>query len=122
VTLAVIEPLVDLAAEKGQVEQGGRTTLVFKATKPTAFEGKAKATLVGLPAKAEAATVELEAGKESIEFVITVAADAPAGKHDNIFCRIEVPKGDAWVIHQTAGTSLRIDKPLPAEKGKEGGS
>ncbi len=122
VTLSVIEPLVDLAAEKGQVEQGGRTTLVFKATKPTAFEGKAKATLVGLPAKAEAAAVELEAGKDSLEFVVTVAADAPAGKHDNIFCRIEVPKGDAWVIHQTAGTSLRIDKPLPAEKGKEGGS
>lgn len=122
VTLAVIEPLVDLAAEKGQVEQGGRTTLVFKATRPTAFEGKAKATLVGLPTKAEAAAVELEAGKDSIEFVVTVAADAPTGKHDNIFCRIEVPKGDAWVIHQTAGTSLRIDKPLPAEKGKEGGS
>jgi hypothetical protein len=122
VTLSVIEPLVDLAAEKGQVEQGGRTTLVFKATKPTAFEGKAKATLVGLPAKAEAATVELEAGKESIEFVVTVAADAPAGRHDNIFCRIEVPKGNAWVIHQTAGTSLRIDKPLPADKGKERGS
>jgi hypothetical protein len=122
VKLSVIEPLVDLAAEKGQVEQGGRTTLVFKATKPTVFEGKAKATLVGLPVKAEAAAVELEAGKESIEFVVTVAADAPAGRHDNIFCRIEVPKGDAWVIHQTAGTSLRIDKPLPAEKGKEGGS
>ncbi len=121
VPLAVIEPLVDLAADKGQVEQGGRTTLVFKATKPTAFEGKAKATLVGLPAQAEAAAVELEAGTESIEFVVTVGADAPAGKHE-IFCRIEVPKGDARVIHQTAGTSLRIDKPLPPEKGKEGGS
>lgn len=122
VLLSVIEPLVDLAAEKGQVEQGGRTTLVFKATKPTAFEGKAKATLVGLPAKAESSAVELEAGKESIEFVVTVAADAPAGRHDNIFCRLEVPQGDAWVIHQTAGTSLRIDKPLPAENAKEGGS
>ncbi|MFM7033752.1 MAG: hypothetical protein ACKOYJ_00955 [Planctomycetia bacterium] len=122
VPLAVIEPMVDLTAEKAQVEQGSQTTLVFKTSKPAAFEGRAKVTLLGLPAKAEAPVLELESGKESIEFPVTVAADAPAGKHDNIFCRIEVPKGDAWVIHQTAATSLRIDKPLPPEKGKEGGS
>ncbi|MFM8633919.1 MAG: PPC domain-containing protein [Planctomycetia bacterium] len=122
VPLSVIEPMVDLTAEKAQVEQGSQTTLVFKTSKPAAFEGKAKVTLLGLPAKAEAPVLELESGKESIEFPVTVAADAPAGKHDNIFCRIEVPKGDAWVIHQTAATSLRIDKPLPPDKAKEGGS
>lgn len=122
VPLTVIDPLVDLTAEKGVVEQGGRTTLVFKTTKPATFEGKARATLVGLPAKAEAPALELGPGTESLEFPVTVAADAPAGKHDNIVCRIEVPKGDAWVIHQTVGTTLRIDKPLPAEKGRKGGS
>jgi hypothetical protein len=121
VSLAVAEPLVELAAEKGQVEQGGRTTLVFTAKKPAAFAGTAKATLVGLPTKAEAPARELVAGQETIEFPVTVAADAPPGKHDNIFCRVEVPKGGAWVIHHTAGTSLRIDRPLPAGKGKQGG-
>ena len=42
VTLSVIEPLVDLAADKGVVEQGAETTLVFKATKPATFTGKAR--------------------------------------------------------------------------------
>jgi hypothetical protein len=120
VALAVIEPMVELAAEKGVVEQGAQATLVFKATKPASFSGKAKVTLVGLPVKTEAPALELEAGREAIEFPVTVAADAPPGKHDNIFCRIEVPQGEAWVIHQTAPTSLRIDKPLPPEKAKGG--
>ncbi len=120
VTLAVIEPLIDLAAEKGVVEQGAETTLVFKATRPASFTGTAKATLIGLPMKAEAPARDLESGREAIEFPVTVAADAPPGKHDNIICRIEVPQGEGWVIHQTAPTSLRIDKPLPPEKAKEG--
>ena len=122
VTLSVIEPLVDLAADKGVVEQGAETTLVFKATKPATFTGKAKVTLVGLPQKTEAPALEWEAGKETLEIPVKVATDAPAGKHDNIFCRIEVPRGEAWLIHQTPATSLRIDRPLPPEKPKEGGS
>lgn len=129
VPLVVIEPLVEFGAEKGQVEQGGRTTLVFKATKPAAFTGRARVTLVGLPVKVEAPAVEFEAGREAIEVPVTVAADAPIGRHDNIFCRIEVPRGDAWVVHQSAATSLRIDKPRPARQepqagaaGKDGGS
>jgi hypothetical protein len=121
VTLAVVEPLVELAADKAVVEQGSETTLVFKATKPASFAGTAKVRLMGLPVKTEAPEVELAPGKEVIEFPVKVAADAPAGKHDNIFCRIEVPQGESLMIHQTPATSLRIDKPLPPEKKKEGG-
>lgn len=119
VTLSVIEPLVDLAADKAVVDQGGETRLVFKVTKPASFQGTAKVSLLGLPVKAEAPSLEWKPGTETLEIPVRVAADAPVGKHDNIFCRIEVPQGDAWVIHQTAATSLRIDKPLPP--AKEGG-
>lgn len=122
VTLSVVEPLVELAGDKAQVEQGNDTTLVFKATKPAGFQGTAKVRLMGLPVKTEAPELELVPGKEAIEFPVKVAADAPVGKHDNIFCRIEVPQGEEVMIHQTPATSLRIDKPLPPEKKKEGGS
>jgi hypothetical protein len=121
VALSVIEPLVELTAEKAVAEQGTETKLVFKAAAPAAFEGVAKVTLVGLPVKTEAPPLELRGGAESLEIPITVAADAPVGKHDNVFCRIEVPVGGATVIHQSAPTSLRIDKPLPggvAARGK----
>lgn len=119
VPLAVIEPMIELNAEKGQVEQGGRTTLVFRVTKPVSFAGKARVTLVGLPVRVEAPAVEFEAGRDAIEVPVTVADDAPIGKHDNIFCRVEVPRGDAWVVHQSAATSLRIKKPRQAQQGGE---
>ncbi len=122
VTLSVIEPLVELAAEKAVVEQGAATTLIFKASKPTSFEGTAKVRLMGLPVNTDAPVLDLKAGSEAIEFPVKVAADAPAGKHDNIFCRIEVPRGGAFIIHQTPATSLRIDRPLPPEKAEGGGS
>jgi hypothetical protein len=70
----------------------------------------------------DAPVLDLKAGSEAIEFPVKVAADAPAGKHDNIFCRIEVPRGGAFIIHQTPATSLRIDRPLPPEKAEGGGS
>ncbi len=122
VTLSVIEPLVELAADKAVVEQGAETKLVFKAAKPATFEGTAKVRLMGLPVNTAAPVLDLKPGSEAIEFPVKVAADAPAGKHDNIFCRIEVPRGDSFIIHQTPSTSLRIDRPLPPEKTKEGGS
>ena len=109
--LSVAEPMVDLAAEKTTAEQGTTTKLVFTVTKPGEFQGTAKATLMGLPIKTEAPTLELRPGDEKLEFTITVGADAPVGKHD-LFCRLEVPAGGESVIHQTPPTSLRIDKPL----------
>jgi hypothetical protein len=101
------------ASEKAVVEQGHDTRIVFKATRPPSFTGTAKARLMGLPAKVESGVVDLAAGAESLEFQVRVAADAAPGKHETVFCRLEVPVGDAWMIHQTPATSLRIDKPLP---------
>jgi hypothetical protein len=122
VTLAVAEPLVELTAEKAVVEQGAATKLVYRAAKPPSFSGTAKARLLGLPAKTEAPVLDLAPGVDTLEFPITVAADAPVGKHENIVCRIEVPVGDALMIHQMAPTSLRIDKPLPPAVAAVGGT
>ncbi|MEI6240665.1 MAG: hypothetical protein WCR51_09755 [Planctomycetia bacterium] len=120
-TLGISEPLVEMTAEKAVVEQGGTVKLVFKAAKPPSFNGTAKARLLGLPTKTEAPTLDLAAGAETLEFPVTVAADAPVGKHENVVCRIEVPVGDAVMIHQMAATSLRIDKPLPPAVAATGG-
>ncbi len=119
--LAVAEPLVEMTAEKTVVEQGATAKLVFKAVKPPTFTGTAKARLLGLPSKTEAPVLDLPAGADTLEIPIAVAADAPPGKHDNIVLRIEVPVGDAIMVHQSAATSLRIDKPLPPAVAAAGG-
>lgn len=111
--LTVAEPMVEFAAEKTTAEQGADTKLVFAVSKKGEFSGTAKATLVGLPIKTEAPILEVRPGDETIEFAIKVGADAPPGKHD-LYCRLEVPLGNEWVIHQSPMTSLRIDKPLAA--------
>jgi hypothetical protein len=119
--LTIAEPLVEMTAEKAVAEQGTATKLVYKAAKPPTFTGTAKARLLGLPPKIEAPVLDLPAGADTLEIPITVAADAPPGKHENIVLRIEVPVGDAVMVHQCAGTSLRIDKPLPPAVAAVGG-
>lgn len=119
--LSVAEPLVEMTAEKAVAEQGTATKLVYKAAKPPTFTGTAKARLLGLPPKTEAPVLDLAAGTDTLEFPITVAADAPPGKHENLVLRIEVPVGDAVMVHQSAATSLRIDKPLPPAVAAVGG-
>jgi hypothetical protein len=47
-------------------------------------------------------------------FPVKVAEDAPAGVHGNVFCQVSVPLGNAWVVHATPPTQLRIDRPLTA--------
>jgi len=116
VTLRVDEPLLELAAEATSVEQGQQTTIVWKVEKPGEFSGAAKVRLLGLPARTEAPELELVAAAQELVFPVTVAADAPAGAHKNVFCEIKVPRGEAWILHATPPTQLRIDKPLPPEE------
>jgi hypothetical protein len=116
VTLRIAEPIVELAAEATSVEQGQDVTLLWKVHKPGEFTGAAKARLLGLPAKTEAPELELAAAATELAFPVKVAADAPPGQHKNVFCEIKVPQGEAWVVHATEPTQLRIDKPLPPEE------
>ncbi len=113
-TLSVAAPMVELAAEKAVVEQGGETTIVFKVTKKGVFEGKAKASLVGLPSRAESQERELSANDDSLEFVVKAGGDALPGKYEPVVCRLELTVAGGTVVHQSQPTSLRIDKPLRA--------
>jgi len=111
-TLRVVEPLVVLAADPTTVEQGQEARIVWKVQKPAGFAGVAKARLMGLPARTEAPELELSADAAQLEFPVTVAADAPAGSHKNVFCEVRVPVGREWIVQATPPTQVRIDKPL----------
>jgi hypothetical protein len=115
VTLTIAEPFVDLAAEKASAEQGTTVKLVFKVNGTPSFQGVARAKLLGLPAKAEAAEVEFRPEQETLEFEVKVGRDTPVGKHQTVICQLEVPVGDAMVTHQAPPTTLRVDRPLSKE-------
>jgi hypothetical protein len=115
VTLEVVEPVVELAAEMTAIEQGREGTIVWQVKKPGVFSGTAEARLLGLPTKVEAPELTFAASATEVTFPITVAADAPAGPHKNVFCEFRTPQGEAWVVHATAPTTLRVDRPLPPD-------
>ena len=115
VKITVAEPFVQVALDKGMTEQGQNTTFTGTVTVPTAFTGEAKAVLLGLPAKTTAEPLIFTSESKEIEFPVTVAADAPAGRHANIVCEVHVPQEGHQIIHRMAATEFRIDKPLPAK-------
>lgn len=112
VTLTVTEPLLQLAVDRAAAEQGTEVFLTGKLAAPAAVA--AKAMLLGLPANCTAKEVSVVPDDTEVRFPVTVAADAPPGKHASIICELHVPQGDAAVIHTVKVGELRIDKPLPA--------
>lgn len=120
VTVRVAEPLMELAAEKAVTEPGRDTQIICKVTKSGSFEGLAKVKLMGLPAKTEAPELDLAATATELVFPVSIAADAPVGRHENVFCQVRVPMAGTWVVHAMPGTHLRIDKPLAKPPSKPG--
>ena len=115
VKLSVAEPYVQVALDKGTAEQGQDTTFTGTVTVPTAFEGEAKVVLLGLPAKTKSEPLLITSESKEVEFAVSVAADAPAGRHANVVCEVHVPQAGDQIIHRMAATELRIDKPLPVK-------
>jgi hypothetical protein len=110
--IEVVAPIVTLTMERPAVEQGKDTQLFCKVAPGAPFEGKAKVTLIGLPAKVTTQVVEIT--KDTKEFAFPIAADkaSPPGQH-NVFAQVVIEKGGELITGNTGGTQLRIDVPLP---------
>jgi hypothetical protein len=111
-SIEVSAPIVSLTMERPAVEQGANTQLFCKVTVPAPFEGKAKVTLIGLPAKTTTQVIEIT--KDTKEFAFPIVADktSPAGQH-NVFAQVVIERGGELITGNTGGTQLRIDVPLP---------
>jgi hypothetical protein len=113
--LSVAPPYLSMKMEMGAVEQGKQGELLCKLEHAKPFQGKAKVTLYGLPAKATTVEKEIAAGETELRFPITTAPDTPAGKHQNLFCSCIVMENGVPVPHIIGqGGILRVDPPPPA--------
>lgn len=119
VTLKVAEPYLSMTLDLAATEQGKNTAMLAKVEITHPFEGNAKAELMGLPHGATAAPIEFNKDTTTLTFPVNIAADAAVGKHNGVFCRVQVPENGTNVLHQTAsGSVLRIDTPPPAPVAK----
>jgi hypothetical protein len=112
-TLEIAPPPITLAMERPAVEQGQTTQLFCKVAVATPFEGKAKVTILGLPAKVTTQVLEVTKDTKEIAFPIVADKTSPAGKHGGIFAQIVIEKGGEQITMAAGGTELRIDVPLP---------
>ena len=112
VPLKVAEPYLTMALSLAATEQGKPTIMSGKVEVQHEFAGSATAELLGLPAGVTTPPVQFTKDQTELNFPLTVAADAPVGKHNNVFCRVTIPENNSTILHQVAqGGTLRIDKP-----------
>jgi hypothetical protein len=112
--LEVAEPYVTIEMQRVACEQGQPVKVFCKMKHNTAFEGKAQAQLLGLPAKVTAENLEFDKATEQLVFEVKTDKASPAGKHKNMFCRVTVPAQGESMLSRAGGAELQIDKPLPA--------
>ncbi len=111
-TIEIAPPFVAFAQDRAAVEQGAKGQLFGKLTVTTPFEGKAKATLIGLPAKVTAPVVEFTKDAKDITFEVTTDKTSPPGKH-GVYVQVVIEKNGEPVVHAVGSNELRIDVPLP---------
>ena len=111
-TVEIAPPFVVFAQDRSAAEQGQKTQIVCKVTTNTPFEGKAKATIVGLPAKVVATPIEFTKDQKELVFDLTTDKTSPAGKHGT-YIQVEIVHNGEKLYHSVGGNELRIDVPLP---------
>ena len=117
--LKVAEPYVTLTFDLAATEQGKSTSMLAKIETPHPFEGSSSVELIGLPPGATCPSLTFTRDQTELTFPITVAADAKVGKHNGLFCRVNVPENGTTILHQTAmNSTLRIDASSPAPVAK----
>lgn len=117
--LKVAEPYVAMTLDLAATEQGKPTTMLAKIEHHHPFEGNATVELLGLPHGASCPPQTFTKDQTELSFPLAIAADAAVGKHNGVFCRVNVPENGAMVLHQTAmNSTLRIDAPPPAPVAK----
>ena len=112
-TIEIAPPPIVLTMERPAVEQGQVTQLFCKVAVTAPFDGKAKVTILGLPAKVTTTVLEVTKDSKEIAFPITADKTSPVGKHGGIFAQIVLEKGGELITMAAGGTELRIDVPLP---------
>lgn len=112
-SLEIVPPFVAFTQQRTAIEQGSTGVIVCKIATTTPFTGKAKAFILGLPNKATAKELEIDATQAEVTFEVQTDKTTPAGKH-NVFCQVIIVKDGESIIHNVGGGELRVDVPRPA--------
>lgn len=116
VDVEVAAPMVGGKLVRTFVDQGDSTTMTVSLEQKTAFEGKAKLQLLGLPPNCTAEEKEFTKDDTEVKFTIKADKTAPAGQHKQLFCQFNLEKdGESMTSTFGQGGILRVDKAAVAK-------
>lgn len=114
-TLEVAPPFLFGKIALTKVARGQPTRLVCALDQKVPFDGKARATLVGLPANVTAAPVEFTKDDKEAVFTLESSDKSALGLTKNVSCRVDIMQEGEPITHLIAlGSVVRVD-PAPAK-------
>jgi hypothetical protein len=111
--VTVSPPWVTFDVAEIETEQGKPVDMKVTLNQAVPYEGTFQAELLGFPKGVTTETKEFNKDTTEIVFPLTVAADAPDGKHEGLFVRAVLSASGEEILHQWGGGKLTIHKPLP---------
>lgn len=115
ISLDVQEPWVTFDVPHVQTEQGKPVEVVVKVNQAKDYTGTSPCELLGLPRGISAPAQDLSSGITELRFPLTVAEDAPEGKHGGLFVRTVLQAEGEDILHQSGSGQVQVFKPLPPE-------
>ena len=112
--LEVADGYFDVELPRANLEQGSQHEYPVKITHKRAFDGLARAELLGLPRGVSAESLQLDSQTESLTFQLNASSDARPGMHSGIRCRLIVEKNGQPITHVLGSAKIRVDRPLPS--------
>lgn len=101
--------------QEATAKQGEQAKVFAMLKHVTEFQGRATATLSGLPAGVTAAPVEFTAGTKQIVFQLSVDGTSPVGKHASLQCNVTVDREGELLTAIAGKGQLRIEAGAPAK-------
>ncbi len=112
--LEVADAYARFEIQRAACEQGQEAIVLCKVNHTTAFDGEAKAELLGIPPKVTAEAMSFNHQTQELTFTLKTQADSPVGKH-GLFCQLTIPQNGESITSRAGNVELQIDQPIPAE-------
>ena len=117
--LTISAPWLTFAMDELRLEQGTEVKLPVKITHTKEFPGDYELQLYRLPKGVTTTKQPINYGTTEVVFPLTIAADAPAGKHGNLGFTVDIIVDGEQVKHRAVGNKITLFKPLPPPKVKK---
>jgi hypothetical protein len=110
--LTVADPYFKLTFPPVATDKGQATDLAVKVQRQKDFDGKAAATLLGLPNEVTSQAREFTKDATEVVFPLKTTARSPVGVHRSLLCRIVVTSQGEPITHLLGTGELRVQEPI----------